>query len=381
MPTGELKNETDIKDFVRGCTFLGTGGGGSPQEGVSLLTETLKAGKSIGWVDIQEIDDEAWVTSPAGMGSIAPVTAEKQRMFEKLGLRERRVKRMLVEAVRELERYLGSEVEVIVPVEIGGGNTPVPLDTAAQLGKYTVDGDYTGRAIPEVEQCLPAMRNKRVTPIACVDDWGNVTIIKEVVTLAVAEKLGKMVSSIATGLCGETFFTMKAKEMKELLITGTLTECQRIGRTIREAREAGKDPVRAVTDLVDGWVLFRGKVEKKDWEDREGYMYGTTHIKGMEEFRNDTFRIWFKNENHISWMNDEPFVTSPDLIVVVDLETAEPITNPGMEEGQMVSVIGIKAREQYATDRGIKLLGPSHYGFDIAHVPVQKFLKDRFSGK
>ena len=151
MPTRELKSVTDIEDFVRGCTFLGTGGGGSPEEGVSLLTDTLESGKKIQWVDVSDIDDKAWVTSPAGMGSIAPVTEEKKKMFAQLGLSERKVKRMLVDAVRELEEYLKSSIDIIVPVEIGGGNTPVPLDTAAQLGKLTVDGDYTGRAIPEVE--------------------------------------------------------------------------------------------------------------------------------------------------------------------------------------------------------------------------------------
>lgn len=374
MPTKELRSETDVKDFVRGCTFLGTGGGGSPEEGVSLLVETLEAGKKIHWVDVNEVDDEAWVTSPAGMGSIAPVTEEKRRMFEQLGLKERKVKRMLVEAVRELESYLGSSVDIIVPAEIGGGNTPVPLDTAAQLGKLTVDGDYTGRAIPEVEQCLPAMHNKKITPIACVDDWGNVSIVKEVVTLAVAERLGKMISTIATGLCGETFFTMKAKEMKELLVPGTLTESLEIGKAIRVAGESGKDPVEAITDFLRGWVLFKGRVDKKDWEDREGYMFGTTYIKGSGAFQGQEFKIWFKNENHISWKNEKPFVTSPDIIEVVELETAEPITNPSLQEGQNVAVIGVRARKQYTTKRGIELLGPSHYGFDIEHIPIEKIL-------
>lgn len=374
MPTRELNSVTDIEDFVRGCTFLGTGGGGSPEEGVSLLTDTLESGKKIQWVDIADIDDESWVTSPAGMGSIAPVTEEKKKMFAQLGLKERKVKRMLVEAVRELEGFLHSSIDIIVPVEIGGGNTPIPLDTAAQLGKLTVDGDYTGRAIPEVEQCLPAMYNKKVTPIACVDDWGNVSIVKDVVTLAVAERLGKMISTIATGLCGETFFTMKAKEMKEFLVPGTLTESLEIGRAIRTAREEGEDPVRAVVDFLDGWILFKGKVEKKEWEDRDGYMYGTTHINGSGEFGGHTFKVWFKNENHITWKDDKPLVTSPDIIEVVDLESAEPITNPSLQEGQNVAVVGMKARAQYTNARGIELLGPSHYGFDIPHTPIEKIL-------
>ena len=374
MPSRELKNVIDIEDFVRGCTFLGTGGGGSPEEGVSLLIDTLESGKQIQWVDIADIDDEAWVTSPAGMGSIAPVTEEKKRLFEQLGLKERKIKRMLVEAVCELEGYLHSSIDVIVPIEIGGGNTPVPLDTAAQLGKLTVDGDYTGRAIPEIEQCLPAMHNKKVTPIACVDDWGNVSIVKDVVTLAVAERLGKMISTIATGLCGETFFTMKAKEMKEFLVPGTLTESLEIGRTIRNAREEGKDPVLAVVDFLSSWVLFTGKVEKKEWEDKDGYMYGTTHINGSGKFQGHKFKIWFKNENHISWKDGKPLVTSPDIIEVVELESAEPITNPALREGQNVAVIGMRARNQYTNKKGIELLGPTHYGFDISHTPIEKIL-------
>ena len=193
-------------------------------------------------------------------------------------------------------------------------------------------------------------------------------------TLAAAERLGKMISTIATGLCGETFFTMKAKEMKEFLVPGTLTESLEIGRTIRAAREEGKDPVEAVVDFLSGWVLFKGRVEKKEWEDRDGYMFGTTHIKGTGEFQDQEFRIWFKNENHISWINDKPFVSSPDLIEVVELETAEPITNPGIREGQNVAVVGMRARKQYTNKRAIELLGPAHYGFNIEHTPIENIL-------
>jgi len=64
MPSKELKSEKEIEDFVRGCTFLGTGGGGSPEERLSLLLETFKSGKKIQWVDVSEIDDGVWVTTP-----------------------------------------------------------------------------------------------------------------------------------------------------------------------------------------------------------------------------------------------------------------------------------------------------------------------------
>jgi len=370
MPNKTLKNEEEIKDFVRGCAFFGTGGGGNPQEGLSLLLETFRSGKKIQWVDVQEIDDEDWTTAPAGMGSIAPLTPDKMKMFERLGFKERKVKRTLVEAVRQLEKYLQAEVKVIVPIEIGGGNTPIPLDTAAQLGKLTVDGDYTGRAIPEAEQCMPAMCNKKITPMACVDDWGNITIIKDVVTLAAAERLGKMISTIATGLCGETFFTMKAKEMKEVVIPGTLTRCLNVGNAIRKARERGDDPVEAAVKAVEGWLLFKGRVSRRETEDREGYYWGTNITEGIDEFKGHRFKIWFKNENHISWLDEEPYVTSPDIIEVVQLETAEPITNTALQENEMVAVIGAR-NEKYRTEKGIEVVGPKHYGYKLGYIPIE----------
>jgi len=374
MPTKILQTEQEIEDFVRGCTFLGTGGGGNPKDGLPLLLETFRSGKKIQWVDVDEIEDEKWTTAPAGMGSIAPLTLEKIKMLEQLGLKEKKVKRPLMEAVRELEKYLQAKVEVIVPIEIGGGNTPIPLDTAAQLGKVMVDGDYTGRAIPEAEQCLPALYNKKITPMVCVDDWGNITIIKEVVNLAVAERLGKLISTIATGLCGETFFTMKAKEMKEVLVPGTLTKCLQIGKKIREAREKGTDPVRAVIEEIDGWLLFKGRVIKRETEDKEGYYWGTNILEGLGEFQGHTFKIWFKNENHISWLDEAPYVTSPDIIQVVELEMAEPITNTDLKEGTLVAVVGAK-NERYRTEKGIELLGPRHYGFDLDYIPIEKRVK------
>ena len=374
MPNKTLKNEEEIKDFVRGCTFFGTGGGGNPQEGLSLLLETFRSGKKIQWVDVKEIDDEDWTTAPAGMGSIAPVTPDKMKMFEQLGFKERKVKRTLVEAVRQLEKYLQAEVKVIVPIEIGGGNTPIPLDTAAQLGKLTVDGDYTGRAIPEAEQCIPAMCNKKITPMACVDDWGNITIIKEVVTLAAAERLGKMISTIATGLCGETFFTMKAKEMKGVVIPGTLTRCLNVGNAIRKAREKGDDPVETAVKAVEGWLLFKGRVSKRETEDKEGYYWGTNTIEGIDEFKGHTFKIWFKNENHISWLDEEPYVTSPDIIEVVQLKTAEPITNTDLQENEMVAVIGAR-NERYRTEKGIEVVGPKHYGYRLEYIPIEARIK------
>lgn len=76
MPAKVLKTEEEVKDFVRGCAFIGTGGGGSPEIGEKFLLECLREGKEVKWVDISEISDDTWTCTPFYMGSIAPPTAK-----------------------------------------------------------------------------------------------------------------------------------------------------------------------------------------------------------------------------------------------------------------------------------------------------------------
>lgn len=57
MATMKLTTKTDVEDFVRGCTFYGTGGGGLPANGIESLMSEIEKGNEVGWVDVSEIDD------------------------------------------------------------------------------------------------------------------------------------------------------------------------------------------------------------------------------------------------------------------------------------------------------------------------------------
>ena len=165
---------------------------------------------------------------------------------------------------------------------------------------------------------------------------------------------------------------MTGKEIKEIVIRDTLTYSLNLGAAVREARERGDDPLQAIVDFTGGWLLFTGDVERKDWEDRGGYMYGTTYINGTGDWTGHTFRYWFKNENHIGWLDDEPFITSPDMPAVVDQETGEGKINTYIKAGDRVAVIGIKGPEIFRSERGLSGAGPRYYGFDIDYMPIEE---------
>ncbi|MEM3191786.1 MAG: DUF917 domain-containing protein [Thermoplasmata archaeon] len=372
MPTIELTTKTEIEDFVRGTTFYGTGGGGDPQRGLELLYADLKEKRKISFKDIEEIDDKGWSICPFLMGTIAPETDEIRKKKADFGFTEKVATNPLIDAVRELELYSKQDADVIVPIELGGGNTPGALDVAIRMNKILIDGDYSARAIPEIVQTAPHIHHKTVSPITAVDEYGDIVIIKKSTNNRVAERLGKLISEGAFGLAGEAGIMLKVSEMKKVVQPGTLSRSYEIGKAIRIAREKGENPVESAVLASNGYLIFEGVVTEKKWEDREGYMWGTHVFTGTGKFNKRKFKIWFKNENHISWLDDKPYVTSPDLIEVVRRKDAEPITNTNLAEGDEVSIIGMKANPLFRTDEGLKVLGPRYFGFDYDYVPIEK---------
>jgi len=374
MPSRVLGTRQEIEDFVRGCTFYGTGGGGLPENGIASLVSEMEGGRQIGWVDVDDIPDSVLTVCPFLMGSIAPHTPAVVEEMKGFGLVKpvNKEKDTLSKAIIELSQYVGKKVSAVVPIELGGANTPGAIAAASMNGIPTVDGDYTGRAIPEIPQTTPYLYGKTLWPISCVDVWGNVTIIKDAINYRMVERIGKLISAAAYGSTGDAGFLISGKEMKEIIIRGTLTECYNLGVQIRKSREEGKDPVDEVCKSLGGWVLIRGTVTAKKWEDRVGYYWGTHDITGSGDYKGNTLRIWFKNENHICWRNDEVFVTSPDIIEVVNGATGDPIANPKLKEGDKVAVIGLKARPIFRTEKGLGILGPKYFGHDYEYVPIEE---------
>jgi len=63
MPTKELRTEQEVRDFVRGCTFLAQAEG-KPARRAGAAARNAGHGKRIRWIDVKEVADDVWVTSP-----------------------------------------------------------------------------------------------------------------------------------------------------------------------------------------------------------------------------------------------------------------------------------------------------------------------------
>lgn len=379
----ELRSMEDVHDLITGLTLLGTGGGGRPEQGREALRPWVEAGRPVRWTAPEAIADDAWACSVFGMGSIAPAAPLPPAERRALGYPEAWVvERPMARAVRELEVYTGRKIAAILPFELGAGNTATPMAAALELGLAVVDGDCAGRAIPELAQTTAAIAGIPFAPGAVADPWGNVLLVKETPSALLAERIGKLLS-LATKLpdmtapCAHAGFLMRGKDLRQVAVPGGISRALAVGRAIRRAVAAGSDPVAAAAQALGGWVLFRGRVARKEWESREGYMFGTTHLRGEGADAGRALRIWFKNENHVTWRDERPWVTSPDLVMLLDAASGEPYTNTVLPEGARVGVVGARADARLRTPEALALLGPAHYGYDIPWTPIETLMGGR----
>jgi DUF917 family protein len=370
---GKIHTRTDVDDFLRGANFMSASGGGDPVVEREQLYADVDEGIDVGWTPLDELDPDGILFSVCYSGSIAPESfddpAERAAALGGGKVHER----PFIPAVRLLEQYLGVRCAGLVSIEIGGINSGAILSAAARARLPLVDGDYAGRAIPELHATAPHMHGAQVLPFGCVDHFDNRVIIASSPSNAWAERIGKHLAFSSLGLIACAFAALPARTVAEIYVPDTMTECLSLGRAIREARERGEDPVRAAAEAVNGWILFRGTIFERDWANT-GYMEGKHVLEGVGEFAGHQLEVWFRNENHVSWLDGKPWVASPDLIEFCDPETAEPLVNTYLELGQEIAVIGRRRRPQFDSPAGLDALGPRHFGFDLDFRGIEELV-------
>lgn len=365
-----LRSQQDAEDLVRGATLFGTGGGGSPEEGRRLLAEALAGGLKVGWVDPESIGDDDYTMCVSFMGNRARPAPEDERKRLSLGLTDFIYPDNMRKAAEVLIEILGFRPKYIVCPELGGSNTPVPLCTAASLGMLAVDGDYAGRAIPEIAQCTPCLYGLPILPMVSVDKWGDITIMRAARNCGMAERVGKMLAMAAFGNTALAGFVLSGRDTKRVLVRNTLSESLQVGRAIREALENGRGPVEAAARATGARVLFVGELARTEAGVDDGYYQGYHCFVGRGEWQGQEARVWFRNENHVMWVGDRVVATSPDLIMQLDASCGEPIPNHSLEVGRTVALLASPARKVHLSPEAIERLGPRHYGFDIDYRPV-----------
>jgi len=384
----------EVEDIALGAAVLGTGGGGDPHIGKLMALQAIEEYGRVDLIDLDEVPDDALLMPLAMMGAPTVIVEKIPNGDE------------FPRVYHALRQFLGKEVYATMPIEAGGVNSMIPVASAARLGIPLVDADGMGRAFPELQMVTFHLGGIGATPMAMTDEKGNLLILSTVSNMW-TEHLARSATVVMGGSAMIAIYPITGAQAKQWGIRGSVSKAEEIGRTLRlwskqegairtqaatlqrdawssrpeecaKADGAGPgDALQAILQLTGGYLLFRGKVVDVARRTVGGFARGEARLEGTDEFRGRSMCIQFQNENLIATCDGEVLATVPDLITVLDAETARPITTEGLRYGCRAVVVGIPCDPKWRTPAGLRTVGPRYFGYDVEYIPLEQRMAER----
>jgi DUF917 family protein len=352
-----------LADLAWGAGFLGSGGGGDPYYSLLLAEAALERTAAFELVGLEAIADDALI-APCGWIGAPTVSVEKLPNGGEA-----------VAGLRRLEALMGRPVDAVLPIEIGGANGLAPFLAAAELGLPVLDCDGMGRAFPESQMAIFNIRGLPACPSVVTAACGALAVIETPDNHA-HERIARSLSVSLGGIAHMVEYPLSGAQAKAAAIPGSVSTARAIGRAVRLARAAREDPFTALERAVEATgvyphcrVLFDGKIVDLERETRGGFSVGRIVIEGLRSAGHMT--VEFQNENLAAWHDGVLRAIVPDIITLMDGETADAITTERLKYGQRVRVVAAAAPTQLRDAAALSFVGPSAFGYDTPFVPLE----------
>ncbi|MEG7359853.1 DUF917 domain-containing protein [Pseudomonas citronellolis] len=354
------------QDLARGAVLLGTGGGGDPHVGELFLRRQLQRGLQPRLLPLAELADEAFVVSVAGIG--AP-TVLVEHLLSEAALRH---------LLQQAEAFYARPIDALICAEVGGANAMLPLAAAALSGLPLVDADGIGRAFPHIDMTTFGIHGCSASPALFSDDLGNLARLSAVDNPSLEHMVRALAASLGGSLYG-VLYPLSGAQVKRFAVAGSITQALRIGRHIREARAGSTDPVAGLVRFLDGLEpgrrareLFDGKVADVRHETRDGFHWGQVLLEPASG-SGEAVVIDIQNEFLRARQGERVLAVVPDLLCLLDSESAEPLTAENLRYGMRVRLLAYAAPPCLLSEAALAVVGPARFGLDS---PWRSFLAD-----
>ncbi|GAA4081628.1 DUF917 domain-containing protein [Nocardioides kongjuensis] len=349
----EIDLET-LDALGRGCAVLGTGGGGDVAAPLIAAAHAIRTRGPVPIVQLSDLPNDALIAPLSGIGAPTVSVEMLPGQSEVHRLRE------------AAERFMGGPLSAVMSSEIGGSNGVEPLLWASLLGLPIVDADGMGRAFPEVQMVSMNVAGLPVNVVIVADLAGNVTTIQPI-DGDWSERIARAacVAGGASALMADYILT--AEQARGAVIEGSVSHAVHLGQSTVGAA----DPLEALRSELDARVLISGKIVDIERRTGGGFVRGSVVVEEIGGAGRLT-RVEIQNENLAVFEDGEVLASVPDLISVVDTQTASAISTESLRYGQRVSVLAWPCHPLWRTDRGLTIAGPRAFGYAIDYVPVEK---------
>jgi DUF917 family protein len=345
----------DIDELTLGATLLGTGGGGDPYIARLMVRQAIEDFGPVKVVDASDLPPDGRVLTIAVIGAPTVIVEKIPAGTEFLG------------AVKALASYLGEKPVAIMPIEVGGMNTLIPLAVATELGLPVVDADGMRRAFPQIEMTVFTLGGIPASPMSVADEKGNLVVF-ETTNNQVAEKLARG-TVIMLGMANAiSSYPMTAQQVVDTAIQGSMSYCVELGRRLSAMQRGDEGAWDDFADFAQARKIFSGKIIDLERRTTEGFARGTVVIEHFQD-PDRTMRIEIQNELLIAIEDGRAVVTPPDLICMLDHENATPITTETLAYGQRVDIVALPCAPEWHRDGFLDVVGPKAFGYDLDYVP------------
>lgn len=351
-----LLTDEDIEHLTLGATLLGTGGGGDPYVARLMVHQAVEDFGRVRLVDVAELPSNGLVLTVAMIGAPTVVIEKIPSGPELIG------------AITALAEHIGREPVAVMPIEVGGLNTLMPLAVAAELGLPVVDADGMRRAFPQLEMTVFTLAGIPASPICIADEKGN-QIVFSATDNSTAERLvrGSVVTlGMSTAISS---YAMSVEEVAAHAINGSVTYCMEIGRRLARIQSGAAGAFEDLLEFTGGRRLFAGKVIDLVRETTAGFARGTLVLEHLDDPQR-TLRVEIQNELLVAFEDGRPVITPPDLICILDHENAQTLTTETLAYGQRLDVLALPCAPEWQQPGLLELVGPRAFGYEVDYVQI-----------
>ena len=327
-------DDDDLADLLNGATFYGSGGGGPKKMG-EIVNALIKKKGFPKMVPPSAMADDDWAVIAAGVGS-----PEASGDFKP---------EVVAHAVDVMETAMsadmGKDIKLshMMAVEIGAGNTYMPIASAITRGCAVIDGAAASRAIPKITMSTLAAAGIDVGYMTLANDDAQMTLKAGAASTLSAPMRSLLSNPPFDQVAGLAIWPIQGKVVKELAIAGTITKAREFGAAVRKA----DNKVQAAIDASGGVLLGQG-VATTNTQIGGAFDHTVVTVTSKEgtelQASAQVLNIIALNENlFASTAADGPVAAAPDLISYIHPKTGVVVSNVELKDQDEIAVIGSPA--------------------------------------
>jgi DUF917 family protein len=206
-----------------------------------------------------------------------------------------------------------------------------------------------------------------VNYIVLADVVGNVSTVRPVDGLW-SERLARAICVAGGSHALMADYVLTAADARGAVIEGTVSYAHNIGR----ATEQAQDALAALTRELGARRLIGGKLVQIERRTGGGFVRGSVIIEGVGDDGGRLLRLELQNENLVALEDGRVLASVPDLISVLDTQTATAISTESLRYGQRITVLAWPCHPLWRSAAGLQVVGPRAFGYDIDYVPVEE---------